>query len=52
MDILVKIKVSTNPWKSVDGYSMMTVQMDIQGQVEPGPVQTGLVEGATAEQLD
>lgn len=26
----------------------MTVQMDIQGQVERGPVQPGLVEDATA----
>lgn len=27
---------------------MMTVQMDIQGQVEQDPVQSGLVEDATA----
>lgn len=27
---------------------MMTVQMDIQGQAEQGPVQPGLVEDATA----
>lgn len=43
-----KNKVVTNPWKAVDGYSMMTVQMDIQGQVEQDPVQSGLVEDATA----
>lgn len=48
MDRQVKTKVRTNPWTSVGGYSMMTVQMDIQGQAEQGPVQPGLVEDATA----
>lgn len=48
MGMQVKTKVGTNPWKFVDGYSMMTVQMDTQGQAEWGPVQSGLVEDATA----
>lgn len=47
MDRQVKTKIRTNPWTSVGSYSVMTVQMDIQGQAEWGPVQPGLVEDAT-----